>query len=183
VGIDRVRKEYDITLRWLAFPLHPEVPENGMTMEELFAGRGYDIPRLAQSIRRLADELGLPMGERRMTFNTRLSQELAKYAESEGRGDEMHRALFRAYFVDDRNIGTIHILADIAGSIGLNRDAAVKVLSNKTFTQVVDDDWTRAHIQGITAVPTFLIGPERAVGMQSYENLARMVGRYAARKT
>ncbi len=140
------------------------------------------MPRLARSVKRMADELGLPMGDRRMTFNTRLSQELAKYAESQKKGDEMHRALFLAYFVDGRNIGRVDVLAHIAGSIGLSSDVAVEVLSGRTFKEPVDADWARAQRQGITAVPTYLIGPERLVGMQSYEALVKVVQRYTGRR-
>jgi hypothetical protein len=35
VRIDQLQKEFDIQVRWIAFPLHPETPDEGLTLEEL----------------------------------------------------------------------------------------------------------------------------------------------------
>jgi predicted DsbA family dithiol-disulfide isomerase len=29
-------REFDIDVRWVAFPLHPEIPPDGLTLEKLF---------------------------------------------------------------------------------------------------------------------------------------------------
>jgi len=65
VRIDRLQKEYEIQIRWIAFPLHPETPEEGLTLEELFAGRNIDIDKARERLRQVAHELGLPLGERK----------------------------------------------------------------------------------------------------------------------
>ena len=58
---------------------------------------------------------GLPFNaERNMSYNSRLAQELSKWAEEKGKGDEIHDAFFRAYFVDVKNIGKVDVLAEIA---------------------------------------------------------------------
>ncbi len=75
-----MRKNYEIEIQWRAFPLHPEIPEEGLTLEELFAGRRVDIEAMRLRLRKVAEELGLPLGNRKKTFNTRLAQELAKWA-------------------------------------------------------------------------------------------------------
>jgi predicted DsbA family dithiol-disulfide isomerase len=49
-----------------------------------------DIEGVKLRLKQVADELGLPLGDRKMTFNSRLAQELAKWAESKGKGDEFH---------------------------------------------------------------------------------------------
>ncbi len=38
---DRLAARYDLSLAWAHFPLHPETPAEGVTLEELFAGRGW----------------------------------------------------------------------------------------------------------------------------------------------
>ena len=55
-------------------------------------------------LRQVARELDLPFGERKMTFNSRLAQELGKWAEDQGRGDAFHHAVFLAYFQRGENI-------------------------------------------------------------------------------
>jgi len=126
-------------------------------------------------LKKVADELGLPLGERKKTYNSRLAQELAKWAESKGKGDEFHDAVFRAYFVDGKNIGKEKELIVLAGSVGLPAEEAKKVLQSRTFRDAVDSDWARSHQMGITAVPTFLIDKQTVVGAQPYEVLEQFL--------
>ena len=126
-------------------------------------------------LKKVAEELGLPLGERKKTYNSRLAQELGKWAESKGKGDEFHDAVFRAYFVDGKNIGKEEELIVLAGSVGLPAEEAKKVLQSRTFRDAVDSDWARSHQMGITAVPTFLIDKETVVGAQPYEVLEQFL--------
>ncbi len=173
--IDQLRKHYDIVVQWVAFPLHPEIPEDGLTLEELFAGRNLDIGQMMQRLRKVALELGLPLGERKKTCNSRLAQELYKWAESRGKEEQFHEAMFRAYFVEGINIGKPNELIRLAGSIGLPIDQAQAVLDARSFKPAVDTDWKRSHALGITAVPTFVINNAKLVGAQSYEVLERFL--------
>ena len=173
--IDRLRKNYEIEIRWTAFPLHPETPEEGLTLKELFAGCSVDIEKMMSRLREVADELGLPLGERKKTYNSRLAQELAKWAESKGKGDEFNEAVFRAYFVDCKNIGRVDELVLLAKSAGLQEEEARQILKSRTFKEAVDADWSRAHAMGITAVPTFVIDQQAVVGAQPYEVLEQFL--------
>jgi len=166
-----LRKNFEIETQWVAFPLHPDTPEEGLLLKELYAGRGMDIESVKRRLKQVADELGLPLGDRKMTFNSRLAQELAKWAESKGKGDEFHDAVFRAYFVDGKNIGKMDVLADIAESVGFRGEEARVVLGSRTFRKEVDSDWLRAREMGVTAVPTFVINRQAVVGAQPYETL------------
>ena len=166
-------------VQWVHFPLHPDTPAEGRSLEALFAGRGYDTPKMQAQMRaRMAAE-GLPYGERKMTYNSRLAQELGKWADSlsEGQpgGEAIHDALFRAYFVDGRNIGDPEMLVQIAESVGLRGDKAREVLEKRTFKAAVDADWQKARDYGVTGVPTFVAGRQGVVGAQPYEMLEQLV--------
>lgn len=122
------------------------------------------------------DREGLPFNpERTMSYNSRRAQELSKWAEEKGKGDEIHDALFRAYFVDVKNIGKVEPLVEIAESLGLPGDEAAEVLVSRKYKQAVDDDWRRCAAYGVNAVPTFLAGRYLMVGAQPYEELERLV--------
>jgi predicted DsbA family dithiol-disulfide isomerase len=43
-----------------------------------------------------------------------------------GKGDEFHNAVFRAYFVEGRNIAKKEVLSDLAGSVGLVKEEAMR---------------------------------------------------------
>lgn len=162
-------------MRWSAFPLHPETPAEGRSLNALFGVGTGEVRAIVRQLQQVADSLGLPFGQRSMTYNTRLAQELAKWAEAEGMGDRMHDALFRAYFAEGRNLADVEVLIAVAGSVGLDPHKAEAVLVQRTRRAAVDSDWKRAAALGLKAVPTFLMGPERLVGAQELEKLERLV--------
>ena len=122
------------------------------------------------------DREGLPFNaERNMSYNSRLAQELAKWAETKGKAEEITEALFRAYFVDVRNIGKADVLAKVAEENDLPGDEATDILLGRKFKDAVDEDWRRCASFGVNAVPTFLAGRYLMVGAQPYEELERLV--------
>jgi predicted DsbA family dithiol-disulfide isomerase len=182
VRIDQLYKNYDIGVRWTAFPLHPEIPEEGLTLEELFAGQSVDFEKITARLKQVADGLGLPLGDREKTYSSRLAQELAKWAESKGQGNAFHEAVFRAYFVNGKNIGKVEELVSLAKSIGLPEREARSVLELRTFKEAVDSDWSRSRSLEITGVPTFVIGQQAIVGAQPYEVLEQFLIKCGVKK-
>jgi hypothetical protein len=49
-------------------------------MKEVYAARIINMPRAMTRLKKVAEELGLPFGERKKTYNSRLAQELGKWA-------------------------------------------------------------------------------------------------------
>jgi len=174
---------FGVRIKWLAFPLHPETPEEGITLKELFAGRNVDVAAIQQRLKAVADSLSLTLVDRSKTYNTRRAQELAKWAESKGRGDEFHDAIFRAYFAEAKNIAGVDELVEIGASAGLQADEVRNAIGTAEFRDAVDADWARARSMRVTAVPTFVIGDRMTVGFQSYEVLAQFVEPVARRIT
>ena len=169
-----------MTVKWVHFPLHPDTPMEGRSLEDLFRGRGYDIPKMQAQMRdRMAAE-GLPYGNRSMTYNSRLAQELGAWADTQPGGDAIHDALFRAYFVDGKNIGDVDTLVAIAKACGLPEAGAREVLELRTFKAAVDADWEKSHEYGVTGVPTFVANMRGVVGAQPYEALEELVRRAKA---
>ena len=161
------------------FPLHPETPQEGQSLEQLFAGRGVDLDAMYTRMKGLMDEEGLPYGKRSHTYNSRLSQELGKWADTQEGGEAMHDALYRAYFVDAVNVGDAGALLKIVEAVGLDVTAAREVLESRSFSDAVDADWNLSRQYGVTGVPTFVAGPKGVVGAQPYEaleNFMREVG-------
>ncbi len=170
-----MKKEYEIAIRWRTFPLHPDTPEDGLTLEQLFANSTIDVDQMMNHLRKTAANLGLPFGKREKTYNSRLSQELGLWAESKGKGDQFHMAAFRAYFVDGKNIAKIPVLVDLVRSVGLSGEEAEEVLATRSYKAAVDEDWSLSQEMAITAVPTFVMNQEKYVGSQSYEMLENIM--------
>ena len=126
-------------------------------------------------LKQVASGLGLPFGDRKMTYNSRLAQEVGKWAESRDKGHEFHNSIFRAYFVDGQNIGKVNVLVEVAESINLNGKEAQKIIQDRTYREAVDLDWKRSYELRITAVPTFLFNHQVIVGAQKYEALEKLL--------
>jgi predicted DsbA family dithiol-disulfide isomerase len=173
--VERLRKEYGIGVKWIAFPLHPETPEEGISLEELFKGRGIDLPSSMERLKKVAAELGLPWAMRTRTYNSRRAQELGKWAELSNLGDRFHMAVFQAYFAHGRNITDVSVLKELASTVGLDDRQAEQVLAERMFKDAVDEDWQYSRSCGITAVPTFMIDGRKVVGAQPYKALEDLV--------
>ncbi len=179
---DRLKAAYEIEFRYTLFPLHPDTPDEGLTLQQLFAGRSFDIEAAQTRLADLMAEEGLPYGRRTMTYNSRLAHELAKWAETQDGGTAIHDALYRAYFVDGWNIAQMDILLSVVRQLGLPEDEARQALASRRFRAAVDADWQRCRDLGITAVPTFLVGSQGVVGAQPYEVLETLVVNGGAKK-
>jgi predicted DsbA family dithiol-disulfide isomerase len=162
-------------VKWTAFPLHPDTPEAGLTLEEMFEKDACKIPKMKGRWGQAAEKAGLPFSDRTHTYNSRLAQELGKWAETRGSGNKFHAAVYRAYFVDGKNIAKIDVLMKLTESLGLSVDQAKTVLQTHTFSQAVDADWTRSAEMAIELVPTCVFNGKPLENPQEYDLLAQFL--------
>jgi predicted DsbA family dithiol-disulfide isomerase len=136
---------------WRAFELRPEpnptLDPNGEYLNTTWARSVY--PMAAQR----GMHLKLPPVQPR----SRRALEAALFAEAHGRFPQMHEALFRAFFEQGRDIGSIDVLLEIAGENGLDAGALRDALDHSRYTAQVLDDEQIAHSLGITGVPIMLL--------------------------
>jgi predicted DsbA family dithiol-disulfide isomerase len=180
VRIEKLKQAFDVETRLVHFPLHPETPAEGRSVAALYAGRNIDPEAMYARMKKLMDAEGLPYGRRTHTYNSRLAQELGKWADTQPGGEAIHDALYRAYFVDARNIGDPDILVELAQSAGLSGDEARTVLTERRFKDAVDADWAKSHAYGVTGVPTFVADRYGVVGAQPYEVLEQLLDKAGA---
>src|SRR5437588_527393 len=91
--IERLQQNFDIQIQWVMFPLHPDTPSEGLALKDLFAGRGLDLDAMHARMKSLMDGEGLPYNRRTHTYNSRLAQELAKWADTKPGFEKIHEAL------------------------------------------------------------------------------------------
>ena len=180
--IEELRQAYDIEPVLVHFPLHPDTPLEGREMAGWYRQRGRDPEQMYQEMKARMDAEGLPYGKRTHSYNSRLAQELGKWADTQPGGEAYHDAAYRAYFVDRRNIGDPAVLVEIAESVGLDGAEARRVLDERRFSDEIDADWRKSASYGVTGVPTFVAARYGVVGAQPYEALAQLVERAGAVK-
>ena len=86
---------------------------------------------------------------------TRLAFEGWHYALEQGKGDEYADLMYRAYFVEEKNIGEIEVLKELAERIGLNGEEYVEVINSGKYTETVlaKDNASRNELK-VRGVPT-----------------------------
>lgn len=134
-----------------------------------------------------------PMAERRgMTLRlppvqprSRKALEAAEFAREQGRFEQMHHALFRAFFEDGRDLDDPEIMLDVGGSAGLDPEQLRAALEQGRYTDTVLRDERLAQEIGISGVPALLVGPadapleeaEVVMGAQPHEMVRAAVER------
>lgn len=116
-------------------------------------------------IERLAEAEGLVpyvVRENRVG-HTGLAHQLAAWATEQGRGEELWRALYRAYFGEARSIFDVDSLVALAAELGLDAEAAREALRSGRYAAQVQADGRRARELGVSGVPFFLIDERYAV--------------------
>ena len=180
--VKKLKRNYDITVRLVHFPLHPETPAEGRTLLDLFGGGPENIEAKNTRMKNLMEAEGLPYSARSHTYNSRLAQEIGTWAETQPGGNAIHDKFFEAYFVDRRNIGDVEVIVDVVKSVGLDEQEARAVLAERRFEAAVDADWEKSRSYGVTGVPTFVSNGQGLVGAQPYETLQQLMAKTGAER-
>jgi len=182
VRIEKLRQNYDIDIKLVHFPLHPDTPPEGREMAGFYAERGLDPDKMYQDMKERMDAEGLPYGKRTHSYNSRLAQELGKWSETVEGGETLEQEFYKAYFVNSRNIGDVDVLLDCVEAAGLSVDEARTIIEQRTFEQAVDEDWAKSQQYGVSGVPTYVAGGYGVVGAQPYEVLEKLMQEVGAQK-
>jgi len=174
-SIKRLEMEYEVKIRWRAFPLHTDIPKEGMPIEELF---GNNLPLMNDKMHQLeikASSLGLPLAKRTTIADSRLAQELAKWADTKGKLKEYQDAVYKAYFSDGLDIAAHSVLSAIAEACDLSKKEAQDIIATRAFRREVDQDWDKSEELGIMVAPTYIMNGTKLMGFQSYEKLEELM--------
>ncbi len=119
--------------------------------------------------------MGLEVGERKHWYNSDLAHEADQWAKEQGAADAFHRAIYRAYFVHDRNIGSPEVLVELANDLGLNGEELRAALADRRYREAVQAEYAEAREVGVTAVPTFVADNYAIVGAHPYESFKKLM--------
>jgi predicted DsbA family dithiol-disulfide isomerase len=155
------RPEIRADVTWHAFQVNPELPAEGVDREAYLVSKFGSVDAAKTVLSDIA-RTGASAGIRfafdriRRTPNTREAHRLVRYATARGSADAAIEAVFRAYFVEGRDIGNAATLTQIAGELGLEAAEFTAFLASAAeIEQVVAED-RDARRSGIAAVPCFI---------------------------
>ena len=179
----------NVVIRWHPFQLNPDLPLLGVPrqqyLEDKFGGP-QRASEIYEQIRTAGQAVGLTLNLDTITRqpNTLAAHALIAFAQSgDADGSDIKERLLRAYFVENRFIGSIDVLANIAEEAGLNgEDARAFVTDPEHLEEVAEAD---AHIRsmGVTGVPFFIFNQKVTVsGAQDPVTLLGAMHRSVAAK-
>jgi predicted DsbA family dithiol-disulfide isomerase len=175
--VDKLKQEFDLSVEWRGFEIHPETPAAGMLLSTMFPQ--LDAQNMVDHLRIMAAPYGITFADISLISNSRFSLEASEFAKEKGAFDQFHRALFQAYFSQGIDIGNIEVLAQIGHESGLDRDALVQALQTGKYRPLIENMRKEATSLGVTAAPTFIIeGRDRIIGAQPIDVFKKKLRRY-----
>ncbi|MDU8912074.1 DsbA family oxidoreductase [Aestuariicoccus sp. MJ-SS9] len=178
--------DHPFQIRWLPFQLNPDMPAGGMDrrayLEGKFGGKDGAVQAYLP-VTQHAEKAGLKINLDAIarTPNTLDAHRLIHWAGIEGRQTAVVSALFRAYFVDGRDIGDTEVLSDIADGAGLDASVILRLLGSDVDADQIREQDAAAREMGITSVPTFIVAGRHAVpGAQPPELWSKVIAELRA---
>ena len=154
----RVKEEYGdrVEVDWRAYELRPD-PIPTLDPDGEYLHRVWNA-----SVYPMAEALGMKLRLPPVQPRSRKALEAAEFAREKGLYDEMHNALFRAFFEDGRDIGDVEVIIDVAAPVGLDLDELRAALAEGRYTEKVLADEELSRKLGVSSVPTMLVTPAGA---------------------
>lgn len=177
----RLEGELGLEVRWRPLGVHGAVPSDGLPAEQL--GRSPDEQaRLRSEVSRQARELGLELEMPGFVANTHEALQAAEFARDVGEEAfrRAHRAFFRAFFVEGRNLGRREVLLEVADDAGLDREALERALEDERYRSELRRAEEEAERYEIEGTPTLLVGRHKVVGAAPAEVLREAADRARA---
>jgi predicted DsbA family dithiol-disulfide isomerase len=179
--VPRLLRDYELTLDWRGFELHPRTPRGGMPLTDLFPGA--DLPSLHERTRRFGAQFGVTdFDPPDRLVNSRRALAIAELARDRKVLEPYRHAAFDAHWRRHKNLESDADLRELARSIGLEPDAALSAADDPAYLERVDEKQADARAQGVSGIPTFFFGAVRVVGCQPFEALARAAEKAGAKR-
>jgi predicted DsbA family dithiol-disulfide isomerase len=186
-ALGRLKGDVDADIHFQPFELNPQMPADGQDIVEHITqkyGSGpEDIERSRKAIQARGAEFGFTfdLQKRGRIYNTFDAHRLLHWAEGEGRQKALKEALFAAYFTEGRNPSDHEVLADVAGSVGLDAKRAAQILASDEFSAEVRAREAFYTSHGISAVPSVIVNDRHLIqGGQPAEVFEQALKRLAA---
>jgi predicted DsbA family dithiol-disulfide isomerase len=196
-GLETLAGEIEAEVRWHAFQLNPDMPEEGEEQQAHIARKYGRSPEQMAAARSQMKEIGARAGysfdytgegeapEARL-WNTRLAHQLLLWTLAQHgpvKQTELKLALFDAHFQQRRKMADPTVLIDIAESVGIDRTGAEAALGSAVLAQQAQEEQRMAYDMNVSGVPAMLINGKFLIpGAQEPETYANSLRRVVTRE-
>lgn len=173
--------DHPFTIEWHPFQLNPDMPAGGMDrkayLEGKFGGKEGAVRAYAPVVEH-AEKTGATINfdAMKVTPNTIDAHRLIHWAGIEERQSFVVDLLFKAYFVEGRDIGDHEVLADIADTAEMDAAMVTKLLGSESDIADIRARDKHSREMGVNSVPTFIVANQHAVpGAQPPETWVQVI--------
>ncbi len=162
-------------ITWVPFELTPEPRERVDTYSDPVRREKYKV--LDEPCKKLGLDMKLPPHVVPRPY-TRMAFEGWFYACDRDKGDVYNDMMYRAYFMDEKDIGDMDVLVELAGKIGLDKVDFRAALEEGRYTRQEKEAVALGRSQyEINGVPTIYINGVK-VGLREFtmEEMIRLLG-------
>jgi predicted DsbA family dithiol-disulfide isomerase len=181
----KLKPEIAVEVHWRPYFLNDWIPREGIPREEYLTAKFGSPERykgIAQRVSQAAAEEGLTYDSDKMKRqpNTLDCHRLIRWAEAQGKANEMKQKLMDLYFTQGADLTDRDTLVQAAIAVGLDADTVRDALASDRDVAQIEQEALSAKEAGIEGVPCFIFGGKFAVsGAQSPEYLAEAIDRMA----
>ena len=122
-----------------------------------------------------ANRLALKLKRSPIVPCSRPALEVAEYAKEQGKFDQFHLAVFKAYWEEAKNIGLRVVIREIVQKCGLDADEVERCLEEGRYSQVIETQSEEAKRSGINGIPAYVVGGFLIEGVQPYQFFQKAV--------
>lgn len=170
--------DLNIEVRWHPFQLDPSLPREGKD-RETYLNEKFGGPAKAAAIYQKVSAAGAEEGiafafdRIRVSPNTLDSHRLILWSRADGLQDDVVERLFRAYFIEGRDLSKASTLVDISEEAGMESDLVAQLLETDSDLAKLHSQIEQAGGMGVTGVPFFIIDGRFAIaGAESPETIS-----------
>jgi predicted DsbA family dithiol-disulfide isomerase len=162
-ALEKFPHKNEITVNWRSFELDPSLETNPEinSIEHISRVKGISKQEgieMHKHVMNMAKEVGLDFDfEKSVVANSFNAHRLIQFAKSHDKGDEVEEELFKAQFINGKNIDDKETLTQIGVTIGLDEKNVKEMLDSDAFAQQVRNDQQQAQSLGIRGVPFFVL--------------------------
>lgn len=168
-GLANFQEKSKIEITWHSFQLNPELETqlDKNSLENFSERKGVSIAEakeMYQHVVKAGEIAGIEFNlEGQKVANSYKGHLLLQFAATKNVANEMEEELFKAQFIDGKNIDDEKTLTEIGKSLSLNEDEIKSALNSDDFKYAVAKDVALASQMGINAVPFFVINDKYGV--------------------
>lgn len=182
---------HTINVSWRAYMLDPNVPTAGVDYKDYMKAKFGDHPNnkfkaMRTHLEAIGPELGIDFRFNGIPkrANTLPAHQLMRWAQGQGRANEMAEGLFQAFFTAHRDINQETVLLDIAQHTGLDPEIIQDLYRKNADEDAVMQEIEQVSRAGIRSVPSYIYqGKYLIQGAQNTESHLKIIEKLAAEQS